>query len=134
MWAVQGQTRTMALVYGDGTPFVTFTVPAGALVRDAAGTPLAPGDSVLITMSLPKPNAFAVRMEPSGLRFDSHVPATLSFNLARAGKAAMKSPSLSMWKQETLDAPWLPVAATFDLQAHTATAAIPGFTIYAIIY
>ncbi len=134
MWAVQGETRSMALVYGDGTPFVTFTVPAGALVRDAAGQMLADGDSVRITMALPSPSAFAVQMEPSGLQFSNTVPATLRFNLNHAGNAALHSSSLSMWKQETADAPWMPVAATFDLQARTATASVPGFTIYAIIY
>jgi hypothetical protein len=134
MWAVRGDTRSMKLAYGDGTPFVTFTVPAGALVRDAQGNTLAKDDSVLITMSLPDANAFAVQMEPSGLTFDSHTPATLEFNLDRAGRAALNSSALSMWKQETPDTPWLPVAATLDRRGHTVTAPIPGFTVYAIIY
>lgn len=134
MWAVRGQDRAMAITYGDGTPYATFRVGAASLVTDASGAPLAPGDSVQITMRLLNPSVFAVEMQPSGLRFAPGAPAELQFNLARAGHAAMREQTLSCWKQESASSPWEPVSATFDYEARTATAVIPGFTIYAIIY
>ena len=133
MWAVRGESRTMKLQYGDGSPFATFTVGAGTLVTDAAGSEVAPGDSVEITMRLLQPSTFAVDMQPSGIRFNPDAPAVLQFNLDRAGRNAMRSQNLSFWKQETTSSPWEPVPATFDYVGRTATASLSGFTIYAII-
>jgi hypothetical protein len=134
MWAVRGEVRAMAITYPDGTRYATFRVGAASLETDASGAPLAPGDSVLITMRMLNPSVFAVDMQPSGLRFAAGAPAELQFNLARAGRAAMREQKLSLLKQESAASPWEPISATFDYAARTATAEIPGFTIYAIIY
>jgi hypothetical protein len=134
MWAVRGQERSMTIRYPDGTPHVTFRVGPQTLERDAAGRPLAAGDSVQITMRLVNPSVFAVEMQPAGIRFAADAPAQLEFNLARAGRAAVRSNSLAMWRQEARTGPWELIPATFDFQRQTATAPIPGLTIYAIIY
>ena len=134
MWAVRGREGAMTIAYGDGTSYATFRVGPASLETGASGAPLASGDSVLITMRLLNPAMFAVEMQPAGLRFAAGAPAELRFNLARAARAAMREQTLSFWKQEREASPWEPVTATFDYAARTATAEIPGFTIYAIIY
>jgi hypothetical protein len=133
LWAVRGQGRVAQLVYSDGTPLASFSVGPQTLVTNAAGQPLAEGDSVRITMRLIRGSILAVEMQPAGLRFNPESPAQLQFNLARAPGGSLQAHKLSMWKQESSRSPWEPVDATFDYQSFTATAAIEGFTIYAII-
>ena len=133
-WAVRGETRMASISYADGTPMVTLTIPDGALHRDAQGRRVAHGDSLQITMTLLDRKSYAVRFEPAGLRFDEQEPAVLSFNLARAGRKALESASLSMWRQESPDSPWTLVPSFVDRSAKQLTAHIDGFTVYALSY
>jgi hypothetical protein len=132
MWAVRGESRSMHLDYGDGKRFATFTVGADALLSDAAGRPLAEGDSVQITMRVVNPAVFVVDMQPSGLRFNPASPAVLEFSLDRAKRSSLNARGLSFWKLESATSPWEPVDGAFDYERRTATARVPGFTLYVI--
>ena len=134
MWAVRGRNRSMSIVYADGRPVVTFTVGGKTLVTDAAGRPLAWGDSVLITMQLVDTASFAVEMQPAGIVFSAESPAKLSFNLERADEGPVKSRQLSFWKRESRVSPWEPLPGRFNYKLRQGEVEVPGFTIYAIIY
>jgi hypothetical protein len=132
MWAVRGQSRRVRLQYGDGGAFATFAVGANTLVSDAAGNPVAFGDSVQITMQVLNPSTFAVEMQPAGIRFNPEAPATLEFNLERAMRKSLRNRGLSFQKRESASSPWESVSALIDYDRRVARASIPGFTIYAI--
>ncbi|MDH3455500.1 MAG: hypothetical protein OER90_01545 [Gemmatimonadota bacterium] len=91
-WAVKGQTRSVQINYLDsacesGTtyyydngyretalcPYLHFEVRDGSLLARPDGSPIAEGDSVLITVSVDSTQILA-HMAPSGLQFDHSDP------------------------------------------------------------
>jgi hypothetical protein len=149
-YAVRGKSRQVSIMYharpgsADSTRFALFTVPAQSLVRRPDGTPIAPGDSLRITMQIMDTVKLIVRFRPDGLKFASGYPATLKLSYAEtdpdinrdgvvnavdAGLEAL----LKMWRQET-GQPFGPIQSLLDESQKTVSAAISGFTNYAISY
>ena len=82
-WAKVGDGRELHLNYQGATPadtgeeFLRFEVPGDGLYRKPDGSAFAPGDSILITVTVLDPTRFQFQFEPSGLRFSPEHPARL---------------------------------------------------------
>ena len=150
-WAKSGVDQSVRMVYharpghNDSTTFLVFRVRAKSLVSDANGAPLAPGDSVLITLTLVDPVNLVVDFQPSGLRFSQSRPASLKMEYGDAvqdfnGDGVIDSTDVAIsrtfriWRRESLLDPWTPVPSTVDTELNEVTADIPGFTGYALAF
>src|SRR3954470_17158877 len=81
-YAVQGQDREVRISFQDaggqeGEEFLRFRVRPGSLASLPGGSPIAAGDSVLITVRVVDAAKILFEMEPSGLTFNSAEPAEL---------------------------------------------------------
>lgn len=150
-YAVNGQTREGSIWYhqaeggSDSTRLVRLTVDRRSLVQRPDGTPIAPGDSLLITMTVVDTVRLIVELQPNGLRFAAGRPARLNltyletnhdFNgdgVIDAADAAIER-SLAIWRQESPDDPWSSMATALDTVADEAQAYVAGFTRFAVAY
>ena len=150
-WAVKGQDRRGRLYYetpagaADTAEFMTFRVLEGSLLRYPNGTPIANGDSVLITITLLDPLTLAVNMQPAGLRFSPDEPAELKFeydesddDLDRDGDVDSDDSSaetrLAIWRQELPNQPWVRLSSRVELSLDEVEAEITSFTSYALAF
>jgi hypothetical protein len=149
-YAVKGQDRKVEIMYharpgaSDSTRFVLFRVPAQSLARSPDGTLLAPGDSILVTLTVVSPLNLIVDFEPSGLQFASGYPAKLVMSYAETdpdinadgvvnGADKRLEDRLKIWYQE-LREPYKVLKSQLDESHKTVSASVPGFTNYAIAY
>lgn len=150
-WAVRGQSREAIIWYHaqagapDSAKRARLKVPAKSLVRAPDGTPIAPGDSLLITMTVSDAQHQIVDLEPSGLQFAPGRPATLTlfyleadhdFNedgvINRADSTIERM--FQIWGQEKAGDPWRSFTTQLSIRLDEAEADIPGFTRYAVAY
>jgi hypothetical protein len=129
----------------DSVDFVRFRVPPGSLLEHPGGSPFAPGDSILITISLVDPERLLVRFEPSGLRFDPAKPADLKFSFLEtdedrnqdgavdADDAAILA-LVDIWKRESVLAPWIRQTSVMTIGSHEIETDVFGFTDYIIAW
>ena len=138
-WAKKGTDRSVRMVYAsrpghnDSTTFLFFRVRAQSLVARADGTPLAYGDSLLITVTLVDPVQLKVDFQPSGLRFSASHPASLTMSYAETSPPPPLG-ALHIWKQENPLAAWLRLPSQVLSETNEVQADILGFTGYAIAY
>ena len=150
-WAVQGQDRRAEITYSMGRSGNQTIQLAMLRIRPRTqmtrpnGTLLAPGDSILITMTVVDLQKLIVQFEPSGLRFGGRDPATLTMSyrftdhdlnhdgVVDAADAAIVA-TFSIFKQESNTLPWNIVRSTLTADAEQISANIPGFTNYVIAY
>jgi hypothetical protein len=134
-YAVVGQDRLASLYYRDSVQFLAFDVPANARIQQPDGTPVADGDSVLITVALADSSRLIVAFAPSGLTFSGQ-PAqlTLSFADADSSLSANGKSSLALWRQEQPGDRWHKVSSTVHQGALTVSGSVDGFTVYATAY
>ena len=138
-WAKKGTDRSVRMVYtsrpghNDSTTFLFFRVRAQSLVTRVDGTPLANGDSLLITVTLVDSVQLKVDFQPSGLRFSSSNPATLKMSYAETSPPPPLG-ALQIWKKENPLAAWLPLPSQVLSESNEVQADIKGFTGYAIAY
>lgn len=121
-WAVSGETRSLTIdcvssADGVTAPFATLVVPSEALSERPDGTPIAPGDSVLITATV-DPDYLIVSLQPSGLVFSASDPAQLWlwYNGADqdfdgdgdfdATDRYIEGELLSIWYHQSTEDPW----------------------------
>ena len=89
-WAKKGQDTEARLYYRprlgstDSTEFLRFRVASASLLAYPDGSPIADGDSVLITITVPNPRAFLANFQPAGLRFSPTAPARLEWEIEEA--------------------------------------------------
>ena len=150
-WAKRGEDRELRLFYdgqsgsGSGEEFLRFTVPAAALAQRPDGSPIAVGDSVLISVRVIDPSRLIVEFQPSGLKFAAASPARLHFELAETdsdlnGDGVTNSQDdslktlLSFWRQEAPGQPWLKVASAVFTDLNEVEADVLGFSGYALAY
>lgn len=152
-WAVKGVDKIASIWYHklpgakgrDSTEFVRFKVDKRSLLTRPDGTPIANGDSVLITMTVVDTVNLIVDFQPSGLQFDPNRPATLIFKLKEAdhdvnGDGVIDNADQSyfagaqIFGQESLSTPWFGLATTVSLSADSYTTLLTGFTRYAVAY
>lgn len=150
-YAVKGEDREAFMYYAkrptgnDSTVFVRFRVRKRSLLARPDGTPIADGDSVLITMTLTDPAHLEVTMAPAGLTFSPSDPADIKLSFletdddlnkdgsVNAADAALQN-LLSVWKRETPTAPWTKLPSTVSAGSHEIEADVTGFTIYIVAW
>jgi hypothetical protein len=129
----------------DSTKFLEFRLGTASLDRRPDGTLIAPGDSVLITLTVTDPTHFIIDLQPSGLIFASSDQPRLRISFAACGDdlnydgrvdatdATMQA-SLSVWRQEAPFQSWFKVSSTVTATTKDVDALLGGFTGYALMY
>ncbi len=150
-WAVRGESREVRLMYLarpgelDSVEFARFRVESRSLVNDAQGRPIAPGDSLLITLTISDTLRLITDFQPAGLAFNASRPARLWLKFGEAdpdlnddGIVSSADTTLlfdlSIWRQEQVSDPWELVTSTVDTVTQEVEADIAGFTRYAVAY
>src|SRR3989454_1067355 len=145
-WAVRGEERSLQINYfsvtGDtSSPFLRLVVDDPAYVPGVGD--LAPGDSVLMTVTI-DPSNIKISLEPTGLLFGN--PAQLQIWYGGAGgdlngdgvvdatDAYIESQLLGIWYREGVDSVWSKVSATQTLSDKSFTRALPHFSEYALCW
>ncbi len=148
-YAKVGERREAFMYYrsrpgrADSTVFVRFRVSDGSLLTRPDGSVFAPGDSILITISLVDSLRGIVRFAPAGLRFSAADPADVKFSFlekdedlnddgaVNAADSALQN-LLSLWKRESPTLPWIRQTSTVTIGTHEIEADVTGFTEYII--
>lgn len=150
-YAVRGQQREARLMYAkapgatDSAEFLRFRVDDRSLVNRPDGTPIALGDSLLITLSIDDSTRLISKFEPGGLQFNPTRPARLTIKYGEAdpdldGNGVVNAQdtllirSFRIWRQETPGEPWLSLPSTVSESTLEVEADISGFTRYAVAY
>jgi hypothetical protein len=150
-YAKRGEDRDVALYYHalagaiDSTRLLALHVPAGALASAPDGRVYAPGDSVLITVTVTDPVHMIVSFEPAGLTFSSAEPAHLEMSLAQIDRDLNQDgvvdaldtqleAEVALWVQEIPGGLWTRLTTAFFLDLQSLDGAIPGFSGYAAAY
>lgn len=150
-WAVRGKTRSGSIMYSarpgatDSTEFVRFVVASGSLYQEPDGTPVAEGDSVLITLTVVDTDSLIVDFQPQGLRFAPGAPALLTFGYAETDPDldfdgtlddddAKLDATLTIGRQELPSDPFESVPSQVNTAPDKVQADIDGFTRYAVMY
>lgn len=129
----------------DSTEFIRFRLADNSLLTRPDGTLIAPGDSVLITITLVEPERLIIDMQPSGLRFSPVKPAELKISFSEADEdldadgdvdtedGAIVS-QFAIWRRERAGDPWVKLSSLVEVGTHEVKAFISGFTGYAIAW
>jgi hypothetical protein len=129
----------------DSVVFAEFRVRAKSLVTRADGSPIADGDSILITMTLVDPNHGIIDFQPSGLRFSTKNPAQLKISYENANldlngdgvvdaRDRLIQLTFHIGVRENPGDPFLPLPSAVDTELDEVETAILGFSGYAIEY
>ncbi|MEP7176160.1 MAG: hypothetical protein ABI860_06370 [Gemmatimonadales bacterium] len=149
-YAKQGEDREVRIYFqdevgGSGEEYMRLRVDAPTLLALPDGTPILPGDSVLIHIRVVDPGQMLFELEPSGLRFNPLVPARLKIHYDHAGgdinddgridvEDETLERTLSIWRQEKPGDPFVRLTSVLSLQLDEAEAELTGFSRYALAY
>jgi hypothetical protein len=148
-WAAYDENREAVIRYqperpGDeGREFLEFRVPNRSLLRRPDGTRFAPGDSILITITLSADGRFLLDMQPSGLVFDPNRPARLRIRYDRLSgdlngdgivdeRDDRLDVRMRMWKQERPGELWFPIGTVRARELREIEGRITSFTGFCI--
>lgn len=151
IWAKYGQGSVLTLWYQpavgetDSTKFLEFILDGASLAKRPDGRAFAPGDSILITVSVPDPTQIVVQFSPAGLQFSAEHPARLRMYFGECGddlnhdgavdsEDTAAQQQLSVWRQEAVSQPWYKVASVLVSDQKEVDGTILGFTGYALAY
>ena len=147
----RGQNTELKLYYrpragsADSSEFLRLRFEDNTLLARPDGSPIAMGESVLVTATVPDPTKFLVTLEPSGLRFNPNDPADLKWKLAESeddldddgdvdAADSTLFRSLGIWRQATVGAPWTRLASRLEVQLDEIEAELTGFSNYVVAY
>ncbi len=150
-WAKVGRESRVSMYYAaqagatDSTEFLRFRVRKRSLAYKPDGSPFAPGDSILITLTLVNASTLEVDFQPSGLVFSASNPADLKLSYLEADDDfnqdgvvnnvdARIERRLSAWKRESPASPWLKQASILSVGLDEVETKVHGFTSYAIAW
>jgi hypothetical protein len=150
-WAVKGKTAGADIWYrarsgqSDSTKFVEFRMGTNSLDRRPDGSAIAPGDSVLITLTVSDPTHLIINYQPSGLQFSASDQPTLKMYYVACGDDLnydgvvdatddLIQSQLRIWRQEAPGLPWTEMAGSVVKSLKEVDAQLSGFTGYAISY
>ena len=130
---------------GRGRDSLRLPIPKDALLSRPVGSPIAPGDSVLITIRVADPARILFQMEPAGLRFNpSSMPELrIRYDIAGGdlnhdGRRDQQDDSLEthlgIWRQPDTGSSFVRLESTVQRASHDVRASLPGFSRYAIAY
>lgn len=149
-YAVRGQDREARIYFTDGaggrgTLFVLLRVPGNSLVARPDGTPVAEGDSVLITVRAIDPTRVIADIQPNGLQFDPAAPAQLLLHYDEvdpdfdgdgdvdAADTAIEA-QLTIWRQEDPGELFVRLPSVVNAALKGVQTSLSGFSRYAISY
>ena len=150
-YAVKGKVSGVDIWYRpragrtDSTKFLEFRLGTASLDKRPNGTPIAIGDSVLITLNVSDPIRFIIELQPSGLRFASSDQPRLKISFAACGDdlnydgkvdAAdlVLLSALSVWRQEAPFQSWFKMSSTVSASVKEVDTQLGGFTGYALMW
>ncbi len=150
-YAVKGDNRELTMWYRprvgqtDSTRLLRFRVGNKSLCRRPDGTPIAPGDSILITLTVVDAAKQIVDYQPQGLRFCSGRPAQLNLWYLETnhdydsdgdidGRDAAIERRFAIYGRETVADPWVKLTTIVSSQLDEVEADIRGFTNYVVAY
>ena len=147
-WAVRGQWRELKVYYEDVDEeledegkFLDLEITDPVALAD--GTPIAVGDSVLVTVTVDA-NFLTVQLEPSGIQFGTGNPTELQISYRHADPdynndgvvngddAYVESNLLDMWVQEDPNDPWVSVFSYQSTYLKRFFGTLEHFSEYAI--
>lgn len=149
-WARKGFASEVFMYYHalpgapDSSDFLRFRVRKKSLVNFPNGQPMAPGDSVLITITLVDPVNLIVEFQPAGLTFKASDPAALRLSYFEAdhdfnhdgvinGVDSQIERQLKLWRLHPPN-PWTAQASALNQSLDEVETTVPNFTSYAIAY
>ncbi len=149
-YAVQGQGREGILYFEDengqrGDEYLRLKFDGESLVTDATGALVAPGDSVLIHITVVDPARIQFQFEPAGIVFNPvHMPelrirydkSDHDFNEdgSEDSEDADIEGRLALWRQETLGGIYVKLPTQLTVDVDEAEGLVPGFSRFAIAY
>lgn len=149
-YAKVGTDRRLELFYrsysGDtGEALLTLEVRANSLLKRPDGSAFQPGDSILITVTVPDTTRFDFLFSPSGLQFSPADPARLriEYNYANHDFNAdghhdaeddHAQSLLNVWRREPPDTVWTSQGAVNSEQFQELEAQLLSFSHYAVAW
>jgi hypothetical protein len=149
-WARRGDSREAKLYFlnesGErGDEYVRLQIDSNTLLALPDGTPIAVGDSVLITLTAVDPARILFQFEPEGLQFNPEDPAELTIKYAEAdqdydddGDEDAEDDDielqLGIWRQATEGASFVRLGSALFEELEEIEAELTGFSRYAIAY
>ena len=151
-WAVRGEDREVEISFVDdedpnqpGEEYLELEVDADALQARPDGTPIAEGDSVLITVRVVDPARLLFEFQPAGLTFNPARPAELKIHYNHAdddldedGDVDLEDESLELtiaiWRQENDGDPFERLGSLLIDDLEEIDAELEGFSRYALAY
>ncbi len=142
--AVQGQPVDFVERFqGQGDPVLEFKLSSSSLLAYPNGMPIAPGDTVRITISKDPQGRILFYFSPSGLTFNPLSPASLTVWYAHDNPDlngdgvvdatdALLASELGIFEQELLTDPWLSIPSLNLTSAQTVQAWVLGFTGFSV--
>ncbi|HEX6643827.1 MAG TPA: hypothetical protein VF037_04070 [Gemmatimonadales bacterium] len=149
-YAVRGEDREGALYFQDesgerGERFLELRFRDESLLTGPGGLPIAPGDSLLITITVVDESKILFDFQPSGVVFNPAEMPELRIRYAEAeddfdddgdvdDDDAEIEGRLAIWRQEALGLPFFRLGSVRFEDIDEIEAELPGFTRYAIAY
>jgi hypothetical protein len=149
-YAVKGRDAETRIYFqdevgGPGEEYLRLRIDAPSLQARPDGSPIAEGDSVLITIRVVDPAKMLFEMEPSGLAFSPDKPAELKIRYEEArgdlnddGRVDSEDDhienTMAIWRQETPSDPFVRVGTAVVKEFEEADAELTGFSRYALAY
>ena len=151
-YAVRGDNREAEISFVDderpdepGERYLELRVDAEALAARPDGSPIADGDSVLITVRVVDPARLLFEFEPAGLTFSPSRPAELRIHYNHAdddldedGDVDLEDEALELtigiWRQENDGDPFERLGSLLIDSAEEVEAELQGFSRYALAY
>jgi hypothetical protein len=149
-YAVRGDDREIQIFFQDqsgqaGEEFMRLRIDAPTLLALPDGTPILPGDSVLIHVRVVDPAQMLFELEPAGLKFNPLVPARLKIHYDHASgdlnDDGVVNPeddsiegALAIWRQERPGDPFVRLTSALAVDLDEAEAELTGFSRYALAY
>jgi hypothetical protein len=149
-YAKVGEDRRVELFYrgyssDTGEAFLQFEVHAVSLLKRPDGSAFQPGDSILITVTVPDTTKFDFVFSPTGLQFNPADPARLhiEYNYSNHdfnGDGHQDTEDdharslLNVWRREPPDTLWTSQGATNSEEFEDLETAILSFSHYAVAW
>lgn len=142
--AVQGQPADILVRFqGEGDPVLEFKLSSSSLLAYPNGTPIAPGDTVRITIGKDSQGRILFYFGPSGLTFSPLSPASLTLwyghanpdvngdGVVNATDALLES-EFALYKQELLTDPFVSIPSLNLTGVQAIQASVLGFTGFSV--
>lgn len=146
-WIVRGEEKIVEIRYegpsGYNGKCLRLVIPANAPLRDAAGNPIAPGDSILATVRVMDAGLFLFELEPAGLILNPASPARMEVRYRWMsddlngdgvvdGLDARARDRLGIWARDPATERWSSIESTRFEDISEIHAPIRVFTRYAL--